>query len=475
MDQSRNEKIEKYLASQRDNIVEDLFALARIPSVQGEAIPGRPYGEEVARALDAALAQCEREGMQTENLGYRCGSALWRAEGAGEKELAIVAHLDVVPAGDGWSGKPFEPFLRDGYAIARGVRDNKNAAIAGLYAVRCIKELGFPMKHGLRVIFGCAEETGMDDLPYYAKAHEGKMPVFSIVPDTAFPVCHGEKGIYSCQAVCGTPWSRVKDLSGGVASNVVPDFAQAVLPMDTALLAEVKAAAGKTTGITVTEGSEGITVSAAGRTAHAARPQAGDNAIRKLLRFLSAIEGLGESDRAACAFAADSIEDCYGEHLGIAFTDEPSGRLTCISGLAHTEEGRLVMGYNIRYSVTHKGELVTAGLEKAFTAAGWSLRKVSDSVPMYLPADDPKVKELCRIYHEVTGKDATPYVIGGGTYARHLRNAVGFGMETDTPTGLPEGHGKAHEPDEAVIIDELLDAIKIYILSILEVDELLHR
>ena len=35
----------------------------------------------------------------------------------------------------------------------------------------------------------------------------------------------------------------------------------------------------------------------------------------------------------------------------------------------------------------------------------------------------------CRIYHEVTGKDATPYVIGGGTYARHLQNAVGFGME----------------------------------------------
>ena len=58
VDQIRNEQIEKYLASQRDNIVEDLFTLARIPSVRGEAAPDKPYGEEVARALDAALAQC---------------------------------------------------------------------------------------------------------------------------------------------------------------------------------------------------------------------------------------------------------------------------------------------------------------------------------------------------------------------------------------------------------------------------------
>ena len=66
-------------------------------------------------------------------------------------------------------------------------------------------------------------------------------------------------------------------------------------------------------------------------------------------------------------------------------------------------------------------------------------------------------------------------VIGGGTYALHLKNAVGFGMETDTPTGLPNGHGRAHEPDEAMIIDELVDAVKIYLLSIIEIDALLHK
>ena len=127
-----------------------------------------------------------------------------------------------------------------------------------------------------------------------------------------------------------------------------------------------------------------------------------------------------------------------------------------------------------RYPVTHRGELVKEGLEKTFAPAGWQLTVTGDSAPMYLPADDPKVRELSRVYAEVTGKDATPYVMGGGTYARHIQNAVGFGMESLIDAGLPAGHGGVHEPDEAVKIDDLVEAIKIYVLSILEVDQILH-
>ena len=142
--------------------------------------------------------------------------------------------------------------------------------------------------------------------------------------------------------------------------------------------------------------------------------------------------------------------------------------------LAETREGCLVVHYNIRYPVTHRGELVKEGLEKTFAPAGWQLTVTGDSAPMYLPADDPKVRELSRVYAEVTGKDATPYVMGGGTYARHIQNAVGFGMESRIDAGLPAGHGGVHEPDEAVKIDDLVEAIKIYVLSILEVDQILH-
>ena len=409
-------------------------------------------------------------GFRTEDHEGYCGDIYF---GDGKDEIGIVGHLDVVPEGNHWIYEPYAPVVKDGFVIGRGAGDDKGPSIIGLFLMRFFKENNIPMKNTLRLMLGCSEETGMQDIEHFVE--EQPMPDFSIVPDTDFPVCHGEKGIYSFQAVCKTPWSRVKELSGGVASNVVPDSAQAVLPPEAALLAEVKATAEKTTGITVAEGPEGLIVSAAGRTAHAARPQAGDNAIKKLLRFLSTLEGLGESDRAICAFAADTIEDCYGEHLGIAFTDEPSGRLTCISGLAATEDGHLVMHYNVRYPVTHKGELVKADLEKTLSPKGWTVEGFTDSQPIYLPADNPNVQELCRIYGEVTGREAVPYVMGGGTYARHLKNAVGFGMETDTSTGLPEGHGRAHEPDEAMIIDELVDAVKIYLLSIVEVDALLHK
>ena len=58
--------------------------------------------------------------------------------------------------------------------------------------------------------------------------------------------------------------------------------------------------------------------------------------------------------------------------------------------------------------------------------------------------------------------------------AEKVFSRVAFGMESEIDAGLPKGHGGVHEPDEAVKIDDLVEAIKIYVLSILEVDRILH-
>ena len=97
------------------------------------------------------------------------------------------------------------------------------------------------------------------------------------------------------------------------------------------------------------------------------------------------------------------------------------------------------------------------------------MEKSSYNQGYYLPLDDKLVCELTDIYKTVSGdKSAEPYVMGGGTYARHLRNALAFGpgFLTKIP-GLPEGHGGMHQPDEAHSVADFVKAVKIYALAML--------
>jgi len=71
----------------------------------------------------------------------------------------------------------------------------------------------------------------------------------------------------------------------------------------------------------------------------------------------------------------------------------------------------------------------------------------------------------------VTGEDAKPFTMGGGTYARHFPYAVSFGPEHED-VKLPEFGGPMHGANEAAPIDKLLEAVKIYILALLRLEEI---
>ena len=67
--------------------------------------------------------------------------------------------------------------------------------------------------------------------------------------------------------------------------------------------------------------------------------------------------------------------------------------------------------------------------------------------------------------------------MGGGTYARYLKNAFSVGtqagyIKNDTPE-LPAGHGGAHQSDEILRINQFLEAIKVVALMIHECDKAL--
>jgi len=60
--------------------------------------------------------------------------------GSGSPHFGFAGHLDVVPAGDGWSGDPFAAEIQDGLLVGRGANDMKSAVAAFVCAVSRIEQ-----------------------------------------------------------------------------------------------------------------------------------------------------------------------------------------------------------------------------------------------------------------------------------------------------------------------------------------------
>ena len=103
--------------------------------------------------------------------------------------------------------------------------------MASLFALKAIRDLGIPLNRRVRLLFGLNEETNDRDVLYY-KAHGGEIPVLGFTPDGEYPLINGEKGIlnesYAVQLHQTGAW-QLSRVQGGVAGNVVPDYACAAL------------------------------------------------------------------------------------------------------------------------------------------------------------------------------------------------------------------------------------------------------
>ena len=60
--------------------------------------------------------------------------------GSGAPHFGFAGHLDVVPAGEGWSTDPFDPTIEDGRLIGRGANDMKSAVAAFISAAASIDQ-----------------------------------------------------------------------------------------------------------------------------------------------------------------------------------------------------------------------------------------------------------------------------------------------------------------------------------------------
>ena len=75
----------------------------------------------------------------------------------------------------------------------RGTLDDKGPTMSAFYAMKALKDCGCEPRRKIRMIIGLDEETGSSGMEKYKE--KVKMPDFAIVPDSDFPLVHGEKGI----------------------------------------------------------------------------------------------------------------------------------------------------------------------------------------------------------------------------------------------------------------------------------------
>ena len=183
------EKIIKQVEDISLAMIEDIKTIVRYPSVKSLASKDAPFGKDIAITLEETLKLAERLGFQTKNLNHYIG---WAQYGEGEDYIGVIGHLDVVEEGEGWKHPPFSGYEENGIIYSRGILDNKGPILSCLYALYALKLLQIELKKPVRIIFGCDEESGFEDLEYYL--HYEKPPVMGWTPDCKYPVVYGERG-----------------------------------------------------------------------------------------------------------------------------------------------------------------------------------------------------------------------------------------------------------------------------------------
>lgn len=400
-----------------EEIKKSLKKLISIPSVEGKPDGDKPFGKDVYDALDYTLSLAQSLGFETVNYDNYIGEAVY---GEGE-DLAILVHLDVVPAGklSEWKHTPFSATEENGRIYGRGAMDDKGPAITCLYAMKALKDQGFVPKKKIKLIFGCNEESGWKCIEHYKKV--AKFPDYGFSPDADFPVLYAEKGILHVEFSFPVP-ETIAFLKGGDRVNMVCDRVEAVAPFD-------RKAAEKY-GVK-TENGKLVTL---GKSAHGSTPEKGVNALRPMLAYLEEAAGLPETAR----------KYLFDDALSLKSLSDDTGRLTMSPDVAEIRDGKLFITVDFRYPSTADGQKILDSLKQIS-----DYTVISHQLPLYNDKNGFLIQTLLSVYNETTGEHAEPIAIGGGTYARALKEGTAFGPQM---AGEEE---TIHQPNEYVTEENL--------------------
>jgi len=393
----------RYLDSKTPEVLEVLRDLVSFETV---APPGNNYHEIVDYLIpifrDLGF-ETEKVVMPQDVFDQRCGVAglagdrvnlRARLDAGAEKTLVIYTHLDVVPAGDGWSSDdPFELEIRDERVYGRGVADSKGAVAALVVALQAVQACG-KHRYNLEVLLTTDEEVGgYSGLCYFTDEGLVNGDCMLCMDSFSDDIIIGCNGIITWQATVR------------------------------------------------------------GKSVHSGASFLGENAIEKALPVIEALLDLKKKVEARrSTLRASSELEAYG-----ATFVRPMLNVTVIQGgiKENIVPDRCVIRGDRRVISEERMEDAAAEMERTVADLGVDLewRSWMGYPPMRIDPDNPWVSEVCEALEKATGKKSR---LAGAQYSLDQAYVVdvtgipscvyGVGRQTDS---------NPHGPDENVKLEDL--------------------
>ena len=184
--------LDTWIDAHFDEEVALLQGLVRIPT---DTPPGNnaPHAEHVAAYLKTLGWSVEAHAVPTElakshGLNSVTNLIVRRSYADGGPVVALNAHGDVVPPGDGWTHPPYGAEIRDGRMFGRATAVSKSDFASYIFAVRALEALGAPLKGGVELHFTYDEEFGGLLGPGWLFEHGLTKPDFAIAAGFSYHI-----------------------------------------------------------------------------------------------------------------------------------------------------------------------------------------------------------------------------------------------------------------------------------------------
>ncbi|OYV41621.1 MAG: peptidase M20 [Rhodospirillales bacterium 20-64-7] len=190
------------LEAQRPAAVEFLAALVRQPS---DNPPGdcATHGEVTAGLLEGLGFKVERHAVPAALAAahgmVRATNLIVRERFGPGPVIVLNAHGDVVPPGAGWTADPYGAEIRDGWMYGRGAAVSKSDICAYAFALKAIKESGAARAGTVELHITYDEETGGEIGPAWLLAQGLTRPDYAIAAGFSYAVVTAHNGCLHLQ------------------------------------------------------------------------------------------------------------------------------------------------------------------------------------------------------------------------------------------------------------------------------------